>query len=133
MLFCCHRYFDNTEKRALKNTLTRTDQLLEIGTCPICKTKRVHYDYVLNGRKQKPIEKKGKKADKLIKELSNQEYLEIIDLKVAYGTKTNMQWLFQTNGIIKDFNNTTKGSCRTEIVNIKAEYSNAPQLAGALF
>lgn len=132
MLFCCHKYFYKTEIRALKDTLTRTNQLLEIGFCPKCNTKRVEYNYYLNGKRQRPLKLKGKKADKLLDELRNQPYLEIKDLKERQGTKNNMFWLYQTNGLIKDFNNVTKGSCKTDLtsVNIKTVIS-APIYEGA--
>lgn len=123
MLFCCHRYFKETEKRYLEDTLTRTHQLLEIGTCPKCNTKKVWYQYELNGAK-KEVLAKGKKAEKLLQELQHQPYYELHDLKIGNGTKNKMFWLYQTNGTIKDFNNQVKGSCKTELFTINVNKDN---------
>ena len=128
MLFCCHRYFKETEKRYLEDTLTRTHQYLEIGICPICKTKRVSYDFDLNGKKQRTQTPKGKKAEKLLRELQNLKYLEVKDNKIKNGTKNKMYWNYQFKGIIKDFNGITKGSCKTELTtfnDISAPYQGA--------
>lgn len=98
----------------MRDTLTRTHQLLEIGICPKCNTKKVWYTYELNGKKR-DVTVKGKKAEKLLRELQNQPYYELSDMRMGNGTKNKMFWLFQTNGTIKDFNGTTKGSCKTDI------------------
>ena len=115
MLFCCHRYFADTEKRYLTDTLTKRHQYLEIGICPICKTKRVWYRYTIDG-KQKEQTLKGKKAEKLLQELQHQPYLECKQLKTKFGTKNNMFWRFSHQGIKKDFNNTSYGKIDTNIV-----------------
>ena len=132
MLFCCHRYFTETEKRYLEDTISRTHQVLEIGVCPICNTKRVYYEYNLNGKKQKPLDKKGKKAEKLLLELKNQPYYELKDLKQKHGTKNNMFWRYSYQGLIKDFNNVTYGkfTSNIQLINTDDIYSQTPQLAG---
>ena len=38
MIYCCNRYFGNTEKKAVLNSLQYHDRVLEYGTCPHCNT-----------------------------------------------------------------------------------------------
>ena len=107
MLFCCHRYFGETEKRYLDDTIAKTHQVLEFGECPICKTKRIWYKYTnVLAKKTREITLKGKKADSLLKELLSQPYYELKDLKTKNGTKNNMFWRYSHQGTKKDFNNT---------------------------
>ena len=116
MLFCCHRYFGETNKRYLTDTVSKINQFLEYGECPICKSKRIWYKYTnILASKEKEITLKGKKAESLLKDLLRQPYFDIKELKEKHGTKNNMFWLYQSNGQIKDFNNTLKGNCQTDI------------------
>lgn len=116
MLFCCHRYFSNTEKKYLQDTQNHHNRILETGTCPICNTLKACLTYIdKSGRKKETKPKKNKTKD-FINECLSKPYYELKDIKEKYGTKNNMFWLYQTNGTIKDFNNTVKGSCKTEIL-----------------
>ena len=73
--------------------------------------------FVLTGcGNKKETKPKKRKTKQFINECLIQPYYDIKNLKVKYGTKNNMFWLFQTNGTIKDFNNEKKGVCRTPLV-----------------
>lgn len=74
----------------------------------------MYYTDILGNRKETKPKKKDTK--KFINDCLNQPYYELKDLKTQHGTKNNMFWLYQTNGLIKDFNNETKGKCDTNIV-----------------
>ena len=115
MLFCCHKYFSETEKRYLLDNEKHHNRVLEFGTCPICNTLKAILTYKDAQGKLKEHKPKKKKAKQFINDCLTQPYFEIKDLKERFGSKNNMFWLFQTNGTIKDFNNTVKGNCKSDI------------------
>lgn len=115
MLYCCGRYYSNTEKRYLLDTHSKHNQILEFGICPRCNVLKACLTYTDNLGRRQEIKPKKRKAQQFINECLSQPYYELKDLKVKHGTKNNMFWLFQTDGTIKDFNNETKGKCQTEI------------------
>lgn len=104
--------------------------MLEIGVCPICHTKKVWYKYVIDG-KQKEQTVKGKKAEKLLQELQNQPYYELLNLKLKQGTKNNMFWKFSHQGIKKDFNNVSYGKIETKVnIYSQADFISQAPLTG---
>lgn len=129
MLYCCGKYYSNTEKRYLLDTHNKQNQILEFGICPRCnvlKASLTYFDILGNKKEIKP---KKRKSQAFINECLSQPYFELKDLKEKFGSKNNMFWLFQTNGTIKDFNNTVKGNCNSELTTIKQDIS-APELSG---
>lgn len=130
MLYCCNKYFSNTEKRYLLDTAKKHNQILEYGLCPRCNILKACLTYTNNLGERREDKPKKRKAKQFIEACLSQPYYELKDLKIKFGTKNNMFWLFQTDGTIKDFNNQTKGSCNTEI-NIIQNTSDAPK-TGAL-
>ena len=128
MLYCCNKYFSHTEKRYLLDSHNKHNQILEYGLCPKCNVLKVCLTYTDNlgvRREEKP---KKRKAQAFINECLKQPYYELRDLKVRYGTKNNMFWLFQTDGTVKDFNNVTKGNCKTDLF---IDTFDAPDSLGA--
>ena len=128
---CCNRYFYETEKKTLINSYHYHNRVLEYGTCPHCNS--LVAEITSKNIDEKTIRedrKRNKKAKVLINKCLSEKHQDYYR-DVKYGSKTNMQWLYQIIGTIKDFNNTKVGTCKTELTTIKAEYSNAPLLAGA--
>ena len=132
MLYCCGKYYLNTEKKYLLDTATKHNQVLEYGICPRCSILKAVLTFTDLEGKRKEIKPKKRKAKDFINECLTQPYYELKDLKEKFGTKNNMFWLFQTNGTIKDFNNTTKGNCKTELTVINADIPSADDLALSL-
>jgi len=131
MLFCCHKYFHQTEKRYLLDTFKHNNRILEFGICPNCGTLKALLTYKDSTGKTKEHKPKKKRAKEFINDCLNQPYYELKDLKIKFGTKNNMFWLFQTDGTIKDFNNQTKGNCNTKITLIQ-NTSDAPKMGALL-
>lgn len=125
MLYCCGKYHSNTEKRYLLDTHNKHNQILEFGICPRCNVLKACLTYTDNLGRRIEDKPKKRKAQQFINECLSQPYYELKDLKEKYGTKNNVYWLFQSNGTIKDFNGTIKGSCKTDI-NIRDITDNAP-------
>lgn len=118
MLYCCNKYYSNTEKKYLLDTATQHNQILEYGICPKCNILKAVLTFTDNLGRRKEIKPKKRKAKDFINQCLNQPYYELKDLKEKYGTKNNMFWIFQANGQIRDFNNTLKGYCKTELTYI---------------
>ena len=129
MLYCCNKYFSNTEKRYLLDTHNKHNQILEYGICPRCNILKANLTYTDNLGTRKESKPKKRKAQAFINECLTQPYYELKDLKEKFGTKNNMFWLFQSNGQAKDFNNVIKFNCKTKIVSITQD--TAPSQAGA--
>lgn len=115
MLYCCGKYYSNTEKRYLLDAHNKHNQILEYGLCPRCNILKAVLTYTDPLGSRKEIKPKKRKAQEFITECLTQPYYELKDLKEKFGTKNNMFWIFQTNGKAKDFNNEIKFDCRTEI------------------
>ena len=121
MLYCCGKYYHQTEKKYLLDTHNKHNQILEYGVCPRCGILKACLTYTNNLGERKEEKPKKRKAQEFVTSCLSQPYYEIKDLKIKYGSKNNMFWLFQTNGTIKDFNNTVKGNCKTELLDTTIE------------
>lgn len=131
MLYCCGKYYSNTEKRYLLDTATRHNQILEFGICPRCNILKACLTYTDKLGRRLEDKPKKRKAKEFIDKCLNQPYYELKALKIENGTKNKMFWLYQTDGTIKDFNNTVKGSCKTNLMIINTD-TGAP-IEGACF
>lgn len=130
MLYCCNRYYSDTEKRYLLDTATKHNQILEYGICPRCNILKACLYYTDLDGKRKEIKPKKRKAKEFINECLNQPYYELKDLKEKFGTKNNMFWRFSHQGTIKDFNNVTYGKFSSNLIILETD-TNAPEKVGA--
>lgn len=115
MIFCCGKYFKNTDKKELISVGNRQKRVLEFGVCPHCDSLIAE---LVENIKFRPEPLKTRKRNKKAKEFINKclcEKYNDIEKDIKYGSKTNMFWNYQFNGIIKDFNNVVRGSCKTDL------------------
>lgn len=115
MIYCCGKYFKNTEKKELLSVGNRQKRILEYGTCPHCDSLIAELIEKIKFRPE-PLKtrKRNKKAKDFINKCLCDDYSDV-EKEVKHGSKNNMFWNYQINGIIKDFNDTTVGNCKTEL------------------
>ena len=126
MIYCCGKYFKNTDKKELISVGNRPKRILEFGTCPHCDSLIAELTETIKFR-SKPFKtrKRNKKAKDLINKCLSDNYNDI-EKDVKYGTKNNMYWNYQLNGIIKDFNGEKRGECKTDLFIDTFDAPNSP-------
>lgn len=86
------------------------DRCLYIFKCPVCKKQInvLHETRKADGKRFTDITI-GQKAEAFRKQISYQVNYTFKTLNIKYGTKSNMNWKYQKNGLIYDLNNTLIG------------------------
>ena len=120
-LKCCNKEILLTQVRYFLGDKDYPKRYLEWGICPICKADRAILHREDNKGEYKPLKpNKVKNSLKFVKDLLEKEqFLDFVLLKVKNGTKSNMYYKYNDNGIIKDFNGEKKGECKTTLYVIK--------------
>ena len=77
--------------------------------CPVCGSPKLR-DYKLVDGIQQIKDYKDKKA------VLKYAYWKQKAANKKHGSKQNMFWLYQINGVIRDFNDEKKGICKTDLV-----------------
>lgn len=117
-LKCCNKEILLTQVRYFLGDNEYPVRYLEWGVCPICNADRAILHREDYSGKYKPLKpNKVKNTLKFVKDLLEKEqFLDFILLKVKHGTRANMNYKFNDNGTIKDFNGTKRGDCKTPLV-----------------
>lgn len=131
MLYCCSKYYSNTEKRYLLDSDTKHNQVLEWGICPRCNVLKACLTYTDNLGIRKEEKPRKRKAQKFIDECLSQPYYELKDIKLKHGTKNNVFWRYSHQGIKKDFNNVSYGKIETKVnIYSQADFISQAPLTG---
>lgn len=120
-LECCNKEIVSTQVRYFRGDNDFPVRYLEWGVCPKCGANRaILHRENLNGD-YKPLKpNKSKNAIAFVKDLLQKEqFYEFLLLRVKNGTKSNMYWKHNLNGIIKDFNGEKRGECKSPLLSIK--------------
>ena len=88
---------------------SRVYHRIEYGICPECGVPILR-DYKIFDDIQRVKDFKGQKA------VAKYAYWKQRAADKKQGSKQNMFWLYQINGVIRDFNNEKKGICKTKLV-----------------
>lgn len=115
-IFCCGVYWSSGDERIedfrtldLLETPLFSKRKIEIVTCPKCNHLRAELTQYNKQQKQwKNFKPKKKHTAEFIKAYESQPYIENLKNHIQNGTRENMNWLYQENGNIKDFNNTIR-------------------------
>jgi hypothetical protein len=103
-LKCCGKDIKQFETLFLYDTIDLTSRCVYIGCCPNCGAKIVEYIYYdASKRHYNRHRPKRKDVEKFLREIKTNPYLTVSkDFK--RGSKSNMNWYYQRNGNIYDFN-----------------------------
>lgn len=117
-LKCCNRLCQLIETVPLYDTETRKHRALVVGRCknPKCgciKAEFMYWDTVKGKFIYQPIPKN--EVAKTIEQYKKAPYLNNYPSKIKYGSKDNMNWKYQKDGSIYDFNNVMVGKAKTEL------------------
>ncbi len=93
------------------------NRILEYGYCPICNTLKACLTQTDLLGKRKEVKPKKRQTQKFLEDCLKQKYFEYLR-PIKHGSRQNMFWFYQINGLIKDFNDEKKGKCYSDIVYI---------------
>lgn len=108
MIFCCNRQLNTVFSHIVINN-SEEYRRIEYAICQDC-GKPVLRDYKLTDGLQRVRDYKG------IKALAKYAYWKKKAADTKQGSKQNMFWLYQINGVIRDFNDEKRGICKTDLV-----------------
>lgn len=117
-LKCCNKLCQLIETIPLYDTETRRHRVLSVGRCknPKCgcvKAEFVYYDITKGKFITQPVPKQ--EVAKTIEQFKKAPYLNNYPTKIKYGSKDNMNWKYQKDGNMYDFNNVLIQKVRTEL------------------
>lgn len=110
MIICCNESINTSFSYLVENNNNRYRRI-EYGVCPVC-GRNILKDYKLTDTIQTVKHYTGKRA------LAKYAYWEHKLRSKKRGNKNNMFWLYQYNGIIKDFNDVKKGFYSSELISV---------------
>lgn len=108
MILCCNRQANPIFSYLVENN-SRVYHRIEYGICPECGVPILR-DYKIFDDIQRVKDFKGQKA------VTKYAYWKQRAADKKQGSKQNMFWLYQINGVIRDFNDEKKGICKTQLV-----------------
>lgn len=117
-LKCCNKLCQLMETIPLYDTETRRHRVLVVGRCknPSCGCIKAEFMY-WDTKKEKFIYQPVPRSEvaATIEKFKKSPYLMNYPSKIKYGSKDNMNWKYQKDGNMYDFNNVLIQKVRTEL------------------